>query len=114
MQGLLFWNYYVTYLSLFSHLVIHILLLGWWCSYSKVVILYSFQVFLLHAFSWAIPDRKYAEWVQNKSNWWYFVSSLNILFFMMGIFGGAYLYNSSPDGIMQFTGISCITYTLFS
>ena len=42
MQGILFWNYYVTYLSLFLHLSIHAIFLGWWCSSSKIVYLYSF------------------------------------------------------------------------
>ena len=114
MQGLLFWNYYVTYLSLFTHIIIHALLLGMWCSYSKIVILYSIQVFCLHAFSWAIPDRRYAEWVQGKSNWFYFCSTLNIIFFAMGMFGGSYLYANSKDGILQFTGISCVAYTFLS
>ena len=42
LQGMLFWNYYVCYLSLFMHITIHALFLGMWCSYSKIIFLYSF------------------------------------------------------------------------
>ena len=39
---------------------------------------------------------------------------MNILFYLIGIFGGIYTYNSSKDGILQFMGISCALYTLLS
>ena len=100
MQGVLFWNYYVTYLSLLTHLIIHMALLSFWCNYSKLVLMYSFQVFCLHAYSWAIPDRRYAAWVKQLKPWFDFVSSINILFYMLGIFGGGYMYHSSPDGMI--------------
>ena len=114
MRGALFWNYYVTYLSLASHLIIHGLALGWWCSSSKLVFLYSAQVICLHAFSWAIPDRRYAAWVKKRCYWFYGVSSLNVVAYMIGIFGGLYLYKTSKDGLWQFTGISCLLYTFMS
>ena len=113
MEGMLFWNYYATYVSLFTHLVIHALM-GFWCSWSKVVLFYSFQVCLLHAYSWAIPDRRYAHWVKERRNWFYFASMANIVFYFAGIFGGLYLYVESTDGIKQFTGFSCIAYTFIS
>ena len=59
LSGLLFFNYYIGYLSILTHFVVHAFLLGYWCSYSKIIIGYSFQVFLLHAYSWAIPDRRF-------------------------------------------------------
>ena len=103
---MLFWNYYVCYLSLFMHISIHALFLGMWCNYSKIILLYSFQVFTIHAYSWALPDRRYAKWVKERRNWFYGVSGLNILFYFIGIFGGMYTYSSSKDGILQFMGIS--------
>ena len=114
MQGMLFWNYYITYISLFNHIVIHVVFLGLWCSYSKIVLFYSFQICLMHAYSWAIPDRRYAKWVETKRNWFYMMSGANIIFFLCGIFGGAYLYNYSRDGMLQFMGVSFICYTVFS
>ena len=114
LDGMLFWNYYVCYLSLFVHISIHALFLGMWCDYSKIILLYSFQLLLLHAYSWAIPDRRYAKWVSDRRYWFYGVSGLNILFYMMGIVGGIYTYNSSKDGILQFMGISCVMYTVLS
>ena len=111
---MLFWNYYVCYLSLFMHISIHALFLGMWCNYSKIILLYSFQVFTIHAYSWALPDRRYAKWVKERRNWFYGVSGLNILFYFIGIFGGMYTYSSSKDGILQFIGISCALYTLLS
>ena len=113
-KGLLFWNYYVTYISLFLHLCIHAFSLGMWCSGSKLVILYSVQVFCLHAYSWAIPDRRYAQWVKDNRNWFYFLSTLNIAFYSCGLVGGMYLYLQSSDGVLQFTGVSCMAYTLLS
>ena len=100
MEGMLFWNYYTTYLSLAMHILIHALLLGMWCSYSKIVLFYSFQVCLLHAYSWAIPDRRYAQWVSDKRSWFYALSAANIIWFLCGIFGGTYMYNTSRDGMI--------------
>lgn len=114
MQGMLFWNYYATYISLFCHLSIHIIFLGWWCSGSKLVYLYSFQVVLLHAYSWAIPDRRYAAWIQEHRSFFYGLSALNIIWYLMGMIGGIYMYNSSKDGIIQYMGVSCVAYTFFS
>ena len=31
-----------------------------------------------------------------------------------GIFGGVYMYSQSHDGIVQFMGVSCFTYTVLS
>ena len=111
---MLFWNYYVTYLSLFLHLSIHAIFLGWWCSSSKLVYLYSFQIMLLHAYSWAIPDRRYAAWIKEHKSLFYGLSSMNVIWFLMGIFGGIYMYSSSRDGIIQFMGVSCFAYTILS
>ena len=97
---MLFWNYYVTYLSLLCHLVIHIGFLGWWCSGSKIVYAYSFQIVLLHAYSWAIPDRRYASWIKEHRSFFYFLSTLNIIWYMMGLVGGVYMYSHSRDGIV--------------
>ena len=114
MQGILFWNYYVTYLSLFLHLSIHAIFLGWWCSSSKIVYLYSFQVILLHAYSWAIPDRRYAAWIKEHRSLFYGLSGCAFIWFMMGIFSGTYMYTQSRDGIVQFTGVSVFAYTIMS
>ena len=114
MNGALFWNYYVTYLSLLTHLAIHTFLLSAWCGYSKLIMMYSFQVFLLHAYSWAIPDRRYAKWVKDMRPFFNFMSGLNIAFYFAGVFGGGYLYHSSKDGMKQFMGVSCVAYTLLS
>ena len=114
MKGILFWNYYLCYVSLFLHMSTHAFFLGMWCNYSKVVILYSFQVFLLHAYSWAIPDRKYAYWVQQHYGWFIGLSGLNIMFYLLGLSGGAMLYRSSSDGLMQYMGVSCVMYTFLS
>ena len=114
MAGMLFWNYYVTYLSLFMHLVIHTMFLGMWCSYSKLVMFYSFQVVLLHAYSWAIPDRRYASWVKYRRSWFYGLSGLNVAGYLGGLAGGVYIYNYSLNGMVQFTGASIIAYTLLT
>ena len=114
MQGILFWNYYVTYLSLFLHLTIHAFFLGWWCSGSKLVYLYSFQVILLHAYSWAIPDRRYAAWIKEHRSLFYGLSGCAVIWFLMGIVSGAYMYTQSRDGIVQFMGVSCFAYTIMS
>ena len=114
LKGMLFWNYYVCYLSLFMHLSIHALFLGMWCDYSKIIGFYSFQVVLLHAYSWAIPDRRYASWVKGMTRWFYGLSFLNIMFFMTGVFGGLYYYAASHDGIKQFMGISIASYFIMS
>ena len=114
MQGLLFWNYYITYLSLFSHLVIHIVALDMWCNYSKVAMLYTVMVFCLHAYSWAIPDRRYAAWVMRNRTWFYTMATLNIIAYGIGIFGGLYLYQKSSSGMLQFTGVCCFTYTVMT
>ena len=107
MHGALFWNYYVTYLSLITHYAIHLFLLGAWCSYSKLIMAYSFQVFLLHAYSWAIPDRRYAKWVKEMRPFFNFMSGLNIIFYLAGIFGGGYLYHNSKDGTVS-TGLKAV------
>ena len=71
-------------------------------------------MFLLHAYSWAIPDRRYETWVKQRMYWFYGLSSLNILFYVCGIVFGAYLYIYSKDGMMQFMGVSYLAYTLLS
>ena len=68
----------------------------------------------MHAYSWAIPDRRYAKWVKEMRPFFNFMSGLNIAFYLAGIFGGGYLYHNSKDGIKQFMGVSCIAYTLLS
>ena len=42
LDGLLFFNYYIGYLSLLTHVVLHAFALGWWCSSSKLIYCYSF------------------------------------------------------------------------
>ena len=114
MKGALFWNYYMTWISLFMHVSIHALFLGMWCNYSKVVILYSVHIVLLHAYSWAIPDRRYAKWVQEKRNWFYGISGFNIFLYLMGVCGSIFVYNSSTNGMSKHTAFACLSYTLLS
>ena len=114
LTGLLFFNYYIGYLSILTHLTVHAFLLGMWCSYSKIIILYSFQVFLLHAYSWAIPDRRYETWIKQRRFWFYGLSGCNILFYACSIIFGFYLYLYSKDGMMQYMGASLLAYTFLS
>ena len=86
--------------------------LDFWCRYSKFVMFYSFQVFLLHAYSWAIPDRRYAYWVKDKRLFFYVLSGFNILLYVLGITLGIIMYLVSPSGMIQFMGISIALFTI--
>ena len=40
--GAIFWNYYITYISLFLHFCVMTYMLDYWCNYSKLMMGYSF------------------------------------------------------------------------
>ena len=40
--GAIFWNYYITYISLFLHLCVMTYLLNYWCRFSKLIMGWSF------------------------------------------------------------------------
>ena len=113
LTGFTFWNYYCCYLSIVVHLVVMIFGIDCWCRFDKFVMFYSFQVVLLHAYSWAIPDRRFAYWVKERRNFFYVWSGLNILFYFMGIGLGSFLYMTRPSGVEKFTGVSIVVFTIF-
>ena len=42
------------------------------------------------------------------------MAGLNIMAYGIGIIGGFYLYQNSTNGMLQFTGVCCVTYTLMT
>ena len=114
-SGTNFWNYYITYLSLLAHLIIMVFALDCWCRWSKILLFYSFQVLLLHGFSWAIPNRSYAYWIKDKSVFFYVLSGLNIIGYVCSIAAGILMYTTSSNtGLVKFFGVSLLFYTLIS
>ena len=115
--GPIFWNYYITYLSLALH-IIFMYMLNYWCRYSKLVMAYSFQVFLLHAYSWALPDRRYADWCKDKRVFFYFLAIVNMTGYVLLIVLGTFLYQEARhgkmDGMAGYFGFAISVYTLVS
>ena len=112
LTGSNFWNYYITYISLIIHIGVMTAGLNFWCNYSKFVMFYSFQVLLLHAYSWAIPDRRFAYWVKDKRKFFYIVSGANIFFYFLGIIIGSMMYTTSDSGMIKFMGVSIMLFTI--
>ena len=114
--GKTFYNYYITYISLFMHFMTMWYLLDSWCRYSKLVMFYSFQCFLLHAYSWAVPNRQYGDWVQDKKVFFIFLATLNITGYFATIALGSYLYEKSLygiyDGMTGYFGVSLMIFTV--
>merc|ERR1712166_383945 len=101
--GITFFNYYITYISIIFHLMT-MSMMSWWCDSSKLCVAYSFQVLLLHAFSWAIPDDRFRDWCHKRAVWFYVVGGLNIAIWISMIVFGLFFYYLHTDGIMQFVG----------
>ena len=98
------------------HAVTMYYLLNAWCRYSKFIMFYSFQVFLLHAYSWAVPDRRYTQWVQDTAPFFVFLSVLHMVGYVCGIAFGSYLYAESKkgvyDGVLGYFGYALTVFTL--
>ena len=79
---------------------------------------YSFQVFLLHAYSWALPDRRYADWCKDKRVFFYFLAIVNMTGYVLLIALGSFLYQEARhgkmDGMAGYFGFAISVYTLVS
>ena len=112
----IFWNYYITYISLLIHFMIMAMSLNFWCRWSKCMMFYSFQILLLHAYCWAVPDRRFAYWVKDKKAFFMFLAILNMAGYCISIFIGSYLYAESRkglvDGVVGYFGVGLIGFTM--
>ena len=66
----------------------------------------------MHAYSWAIPDRRFAYWVKDKRMFFYIISGANILFYIFGIIVGSLMYTASNSGMIKFMGVSVMLFTI--
>ena len=87
--------------------------MNWWCDYSKIVLLYSGQVMLLHAFSWAIPTRRFMYWCHKRATFYYWLAGFNMFLWLASMILGTILYFASDYGLINFIGASMVTYQLF-
>ena len=101
-----FVNYYFTYMSLMVHYVIMGYYMDFWCNYSKLAMCYTFQFTMLHCFTWAIPDRRFSEWVKQKKTWFYVFAILNMVAYVVGLLLGSLMYFLHPDGMVQYLGLA--------
>ena len=106
-------QYYLTYISALVHLFT-MFQMNWWCDYSKIVLVYSFQYMLLHAFSWAIPTRRFMYWTHKRATFYYILAGLNMFIYLAAIVIGIILYFGSDYGLINFIGASLVTYQLFA
>lgn len=113
-KGATFFNYWLTYLSTFIHVITMAVLMDCWCNWSKIAIGYSFQFFLIHAYSWAIPDRRYTSWIHKHQTTFYTLAILNLVVYVAGISGGLCMYFGSDDGIFSLLGLSVVCFQLCS
>ena len=67
----------------------------------------------MHAFSWAIPDRRFAYWVKDKRLFFYCLSGANIAGYVIGITLGLTMYFVSHSGMMKYMGVSICLFTIF-
>ena len=81
-----------------------------WCNRSKIAYLYSFQFLVVHAYCWAIPDRRYFQYVHDHQNIFWTLVSFNSIGYLAGIIGGLACFYSSLDGLAQIWGFSMACY----
>ena len=113
MYLLTFINYYITYISVVFHLAT-MMMMSWWCDYSKIAMAYSAQVLALHAFSWAIPTEIYRDWTLKRQGWFFVLGGINLLIWLLMIIFGLFFYYLHTDGIMQFFGFALFITAIFS
>ena len=107
-----YWSYYFNYLSMLTHLVTMGYGMDYWCGSSKLALIYSAQFVVLHAFCWAIPDRRYTAFVVRNRIVFGALATINVLAYFGFIAGGLYLYKKSVDGIVQMLGLSLACFQL--
>ena len=56
-------NYFLSLVSLLTHVAVMWLLMDTWCGGSKLAIAYTFQIACLHAYVCAMADRRFTQWV---------------------------------------------------
>ena len=112
--GLGMTNYVFSLLSVASHFIVLGYFMDFWCGQSKLAILYTFQFTVMHAYLWALPDRRYSEWVKDKQTWFIVFAIINLSLYLIGIVLGLVMYFVSNDGMIQFTGIGLIAFQLFA
>ena len=75
-------------------------------------------MFLLHAYAWAVPDRRYADWCKDKRVFFYFLAIVNMTGYVLLIVLGSYLYQEARhgkmDGMAGYFGVAISVYTLVS
>ena len=75
-------------------------------------------MFLLHAYSWAVPDRRYADWVKDKRVFFTFLAIVNYVFYIGMIVLGSYLYGEARsgkmDGMFGYFGYALVVFTIVS
>ena len=105
-KGIHFWNFYLTYISAVIHLTVMIAAMNWWCNWSKIAMFYTFQIMILHAFSWAIPDHRFRPWVHKRATWFYILAGVNTLFWFVTMLWGFIAFFTCYDGFRAFLGLS--------
>jgi len=105
-----FWDYYLTWLSLWIHFCVMYFGVSHWCGDSKIAMCYTAQFVVLHGYCWAIPDRRYTHWVRSNRKVYYMLVIFNITGYVLGIFGGLYMYKRSQEGLFQIMGLSLAVF----
>jgi hypothetical protein len=102
----------MNYLSVLVHFCVMTYGLSNWCGGSKIAMLYTAQYLTLHAFCWAIPDRRYTSYVIKHSHIFGLLAFVNIFGYFSLIAGGIYTYTHSKDGLAQLLGFSVASFQL--
>ena len=102
-------QYYITYVSFLLHFCI-MASMNWFCGSSKLAYFYSFQLLILHVFSWAIPDHRYRQWVHRRAVMYYILAGFNVVLYLLGVILGIILYTSSKDGLTSFLGFGMLSF----
>ena len=90
---------------------VHIIVMYWamdeWIGMSKLALFYSFQYICLHLYIYAVSDRRYSSFIQDKISWFYISAGLNLSVVLACLLVGVVMAKS-PDGMVQVIGIGLI------
>ena len=67
---------------------------------------------MLGAYCWAVADEQYEFWILNKLWFFYTLSFVNLLIFIVGMGVGSYYYLNG-SGLYSFLGIQCVSFFWF-
>ena len=109
-----YWSYYGCYVSVLVHLFAMGFGLSSWCGGSKIAMLYSVQFLVLHAFCWAIPDRRYTAYVKKNAYLFFTLAFVNLAAYFLLIYFGISTYAHNVDGLAQMLGLSVAVFQIIA